>query len=212
LISVTALGEAKKAQVITRAGAKPGDRIFVTGALGDSAAGMEMLKAGSRVKGQGARGHDRKFKISIPKSVIGNLISRHLRPAPRVEWGSAIARSGCANAMIDISDGLSSDLAHICEQSGVGALVQSGNIPLSRSLMKTAERLKKPSLHYALSGGEDYELLFTVPQTKLKRLAALKIPATEIGVITRGHDLVIADARGREKPLVSGGYDHFMRS
>ncbi|HEY6011156.1 MAG TPA: thiamine-phosphate kinase, partial [Nitrospirota bacterium] len=200
LVSVTALGEAEPLRLITRDNARPGDRVFVTGTLGDSAAGLEILK--SRVKGQGARG----------KGVAKQLRDRHLRPMPRMEWGRKIARSGCANAMIDISDGLSSDLGHICEQSGVGAKIRLGDIPISRSLKLSAEQLKKPLLHYALSGGEDYELLFTVPEARLKRFVSLKIPATEIGMITRGRKLLMGDTEGSKKPLQPEGYDHFARS
>jgi thiamine-monophosphate kinase len=202
LISVTALGEAEPASLVKRDGARPGDRIFVTGTLGDSASGLELLK--SR-----ARGKDGYSELSTPNST---LIRRHLRPVPRVEWGRALASSGCANAMIDISDGLSSDLGHICGQSGVGAAVRMKALPLSRSLRKTAEQLKRPLLHYALSGGEDYELLFTVPPAKLKRFAALGIPATEIGTITRDRKLLIADGDGKGKPLTPTGYDHFSLS
>ena len=203
LISVTALGEADPSRMVTRNGARPGDRIFVTGTLGDSAAGMEILK--SRVQGPG----DYKSAHSTPHSA---LVKRHLRPVPRVEWGRMIALSGCASAMIDISDGLSSDLGHICEQSGVGAEVRFGDMPISRSLRLTAEQLKKPLLHYVLSGGEDYELLFTVPSRSLKRFASLHIPATEIGTITRGSGLTGVGTDGRKKSIRPQGYDHFSRS
>jgi thiamine-monophosphate kinase len=131
---------------------------------------------------------------------------------PRVEWGQKIARSGCASAMIDISDGLSSDLGHICEQSGVGAVVRLEAIPLSRSLRKAARTLKNPILSYAVSGGEDYELLFTVPPDKMKRFAALGLQATEIGMITGDRKLFIVDEAGKRKPLKPQGYDHFATS
>jgi thiamine-monophosphate kinase len=196
IVSVTILGEVNRKNMITRAGAKPGDRIFVTNALGDSAAGLELLKSGVRSRESGVR----------------KLIQKHLRPIPRVEWGRKIALSRCAGAMIDISDGLSSDLTHICEQSGVGAVVYSDKIPLSASLLKSVKQLKKPALHYALSGGEDYELLFTVPPAKVKRLESLRVPLTEIGTITKERELFIMSVDGRKKPLRPSGYDHFARS
>jgi thiamine-monophosphate kinase len=209
--SVVMLGETKKKQLITRSGARQGDRIFVTGSLGDSAAGLELLKAGFRVRGPGARRKSIKSAIRTSQSAIRNLIRRHLRPVPRVEWGRTLALSNCANAMIDISDGLSSDLSHVCEQSRVGAVVHAEKIPLSPSLRSTESRLDAPALHYALSGGEDYELLFTVPPAKMKKLLSLDIVATEIGVITGDPELLIT-REGTVKPLRPTGYNHFARA
>ena len=205
LVSVTALGEVEPKRIITRAGARPGDRIVVTGTLGDSAAGLELLRKtefGIRIK---------KSAIRNPQSAIQKLIARHLRPVPRVEWGRKLSLSGCASAMIDLSDGLSSDLLHICEQSGVGAEISADRIPLSDALHKLTGKLAKPAVHYALSGGEDYELLFTVPPGKVKKLRSLKLPLTEIGLITSGKTLSLVDNRGRKKPLLPTGYDHFSR-
>jgi thiamine-monophosphate kinase len=113
--------------------------------------------------------------------------------------------------MIDISDGLSSDLSHVCKQSRVGAAVDAEKIPVSPSLRKAAACLKEPPLHYALSGGEDYELLFTVPPAKLKRFYSLGIAATEIGVITRNPELLIT-REGTQKPLRPTGYNHFAHA
>ncbi len=199
VISVTILGEVEKENLLSRAGAKPGDRVFVTGTLGGSAAGLEILK--NMDKGQGVRS----------KREAKRLIVRHLRPIPRTAEGRAIARSGCASAMIDISDGLSSDLAHICEQSGVGAEISSDRIPISPALRKLSSGLTMPMLHYALSGGEDYELLFTVSPEKLKKLQSLHIPVAEIGAIKRRKAIMLVDDAGREKTLQATGYEHFRR-
>jgi len=209
IISVTVLGEVEKTRVISRAGAKPGDRIFVTGTLGDSAAGLELLQSRVRGQGSGVRGKDFYSAIRIPHST---LVKKHLRPIPRIEWGRKIALSGCASALIDISDGLSSDLHHICGQSGVGAVISAGNIPLSPFLLKSARVLKKQPLQYGLSGGEDYELLFTVPSARINKLNALGIAATEIGEITRTRQVWIVDDHGRKRRLQRSGYDHFKRS
>lgn len=213
VISVTLLGEVKKGTAVTRAGAKRGDRIFVTGTLGDAGAGLELLKAGVGVQGPGSRGQgsgtrskDGNSELRTPHS---ELIKRHLRPVPRVEWGRKIALAGCASSMIDVSDGLSSDLSHLCEESGVGAVLNAAAVPFSRSLVQSADRLSRPLLHYALSGGEDYELLFTVPHAKLKRMASLNIPASEIGLITGGRGLFLMNAKGGKRPLKPNGYDHF---
>jgi len=195
VISVTVLGEVEKKNLLSRAGARPGDRVFVTGTLGGSAAGLEILQKGIRSKGAEAK----------------RLITVHLRPVPRTAEGRAIARSGCASAMIDISDGLSSDIAHICEQSGVGAVIYGDRIPISPSLMRLSSRLTMPVLHYALSGGEDYELLLTVPPGKLNKLQSLHLPVTEIGKITRSKALMLVDHTGRKNTLQPTGYEHFRR-
>ena len=114
--------------------------------------------------------------------------------------------------MIDVSDGISSDLSHICEQSKVGALLYSNKIPLSAAILKSMDYLGKTLLYYVLSGGEDYELLFTVPPAKIKKLQSLDIPATEIGEITHARDLFIVDGKNRKRQLIPTGYDHFART
>ncbi len=210
VVSVTVLGEAAKTGIIARRGAKPGDRIFVTGTLGDSAAGLEVLK--KEVRTRRSRGKSVPFVFRSPRPALTRLVERHLRPEPRVEWGRDIALSRCAHAMIDISDGLSSDLAHICEQSRVGALISAEKIPLSSWLRRTADKLKHPLIHYALSGGEDYELLFTVPTSRIRKLQMLGLPLTEIGEITRTRKMMIVDGRGNKTLLYPTGYDHFARS
>jgi thiamine-monophosphate kinase len=199
-VSVTVLGDVEKTRVLTRAGAKPGDRIFVTGGVGDSAAGLEILKYGSK-------GLQKQNAINGPRS----LIEAHLRPIPRMKWGRIIALSRCAHAMIDISDGLSSDLGHICEQSGVGAVIEAGKIPLSLSLRKVAVHLVNKPVHYALSGGEDYELLFTAPPEKLRKLRSLDVPLYEIGEVTRNRSMLILGQDGKKKQLRPTGYNHFSK-
>jgi thiamine-monophosphate kinase len=197
VISITVLGEIEKTPMITRSGARPGDSVFVTGTLGDSAAGLELLK--KRGKGQGARVGEGEKK----------LVQKHLLPMPRIAEGRKLALSGCASAMIDISDGLSSDLAHICEQSRVGAEIYADTIPLSRDILRETGRLKKAPLEYALSGGEDYELLFTASPAKMNKLRSLRLSITEIGKIIRGKDISLVDPAGKRTPLRPRGYDHF---
>lgn len=198
VISITVLGEIEKTSLITRSGARPGDRVFVTGPLGDSAAGLELLKKWG--KGQRARGRGREKN---------KLIQKHLRPVPRITEGRELALSGCASAMIDVSDGLSSDLAHICEQSRVGAGIYADAIPLSRDILREAGKLRKPPLEYALSGGEDYELLFTASPAKIKKLRSLGLSIIEIGKITRGKDIFLVYPAGERTLLRPRGYDHF---
>jgi thiamine-monophosphate kinase len=198
VISITVLGEIEKTAMITRSGARPGDRVFVTGPLGDSAAGLEILK--KRVQGQGSRVRGAEEK---------KLAQKHLLPVPRVAAGRKLALSGCVSAMIDISDGLSSDLAHICEQSRVGAEIYADTIPLSRDILRETGRLKKSPLEYALSGGEDYELLFTASPAKINKLRSLRLSIIEIGKIIRGKDISLIDRTGKRTPLRPRGYDHF---
>ena len=205
VISITMLGEIEKTALITRSGARPGDRVFVTGPLGDSAAGLALLKTvgrvqRARVKGQGS---------GVRRIDENKLIQKHLRPVPRVAAGRKLALSGCASAMIDISDGLSSDLAHICEQSRVGAEIYPDAIPFSRDILREAGKLRKPPLEYALSGGEDYELLFTASPAKIQKLRSLRFSIIEIGKIIRGKDISLIDGAGKRTPLRPRGYDHF---
>jgi len=194
IVSVTVLGEADRKRVLTRGGARPGDLIYVTGSLGDSGAGLELLKAGARSQKPGAR----------------RLIEKHLRPVPRVAEGRKLALSGLASAMIDVSDGLSSDLGHLCEQSGVGAEVFADRIPLSKELT-SVKGLKQQPLEYALSGGEDYELLFTSPVELEREIMSLRVRAAVIGAITRKKGMRMVTEKGDVHPLVPGGYDHFLR-
>lgn len=206
VISVTLLGEAAKGGVVTRSGARPGDLLFVTGTLGDSAAGLELLrtrgKGHPRLNRSGTRG-------ARVQGTAKRLIEKHLRPVPRVSEGLRLA--GIASAMIDVSDGLSSDLAHLCEESGVGAEVFADRVPLSKELRSVRGLLTWPAIEYALSGGEDYELLFTVPRAKLGRLRSMKVGAAEIGRITRGRGVMLVE-NGRKAPLRPSGYDHFRTS
>jgi thiamine-monophosphate kinase len=201
VISVTALGEVEKKRMLTRAGARPGDLIFVTGTLGDSAAGLELIRMRNAECGM----RNKNSELRTPNSA---LLLKHLRPVPRTELGRIIALSGCATAMIDISDGLSSDLGHICEESRVGAEISADQIPFSKDIRKAADRLKTIPLHYALSGGEDYELLFTVSSAKIKKFLSLKIASTQIGAIIAGNTMFLRD-RGRRAVLKAEGFNHF---
>jgi thiamine-monophosphate kinase len=195
IISITVLGEAKLSQVVSRAGARPGDLVFVTGALGDAGAGLELL--------------NRKAGVRSRNSVAGRLLERHLRPIPRIAWGRKLAASRCVSSMIDVSDGLSSDLGHLCDESGVGVQIWADRIPLSSALRST-KGLRGAPFSYALSGGEDYELLFTVRPEKVKKLLSLRIPVTEIGRITQAKKRSLILPEGTKVQLVPSGYDHFQ--
>jgi len=193
MISLTLLGEAEEDRVVYRSGAKKGDNIFVTGTLGDAALGLKQLKNGVKE---------------------GDLVLRHLDPIPRVKTGEEIAREALASAMIDISDGLIADLGHILEASKRGAQVQLSQIPLSKAHLKVIEQYHADRYGLALSGGEDYELLFTAPPEKeqaVVRLAQeLGTPITMIGeIVEASQGLKVLDKDGKEYPLKEGGHDHF---
>lgn len=199
VVDITLLGETDLSRVLTRGGARPGDRIFVTGVLGASGAGFQALEAfGKRCP--------RRYK---------DLVNRHVSPAPRVGLGQRIARSGIASAMIDLSDGVASDLFHVCTRSGVGAEIDEDRLPLPRHIGEIAERSGRSVVDLALHSGEDYELLFTArPGTSPKTIRSIAgdsgIPITEIGRIVwkdQGYSLI--DSRGDKTPLTPSGWDHF---
>ncbi|MGA2193180.1 MAG: thiamine-phosphate kinase, partial [Nitrospirota bacterium] len=195
VISITALGEMREGGPVLRSGARPGDDIYVTGTLGDSLAGLEILKAGAGDKscscpiyGAHLKPPDKSGSYSRRRRPEGGpyLIKRHLEPEPRVSAGRMLARSGLASSMIDISDGFSSDLGHILEEGGVGARIRAEELPLSGELVRYAGPDR--AAEYALTGGEDYELLFTAHPEFAKRITAagkrLKIRITAVGKIT----------------------------
>lgn len=190
MISVTVTGEAKFP--VTRSGARAGDWIFVSGTLGDAARGFRLLEEGGlQGKGRGAR----------------PLIRAFLDPVPRLDLGALLARRKLASALIDISDGLSVDLAHICEESGVGGEIEASRVPISPAL----RRFSKDPLALALNGGEDFELLFTVRPVKLAAVERLpsKFRLTRIGRVTAGKKIFLVGSDKKKTPLRTGGFEHF---
>lgn len=200
MIDVTLAGEVPRGKGLLRSGARPGDQVFVSGSLGQSAHGLEILK--SRAKG---RKEARRLQKESPEAAIA--LSAHLYPEPRCELGRWLQRAGIPSALMDISDGLSTDLARLCEASGAGAKVYAERVPGPAGV--TAEH----SLELALHGGEDYELLFTVPRRKLARLPRSHrgVPLRCIGRISRTRDVLLVLKDGSEVPLAPAGYDHFSK-
>lgn len=166
LADIVVLGEAPAGKAVRRSGARPGDRIYVTGELGRAAAAVVARRSGIRVP--------------IPV------------PDPRVKAGLALRK--VATAMIDISDGLSTDLAHLCEESGVGAVIEAERVPAAAGI------------DFALHGGDDYELLFTARAKVPARMAGVAV--TAIGRIVRGRGMSVI-AAGRKMPLRAQGWEHF---
>jgi len=182
-------GDVPKGRAVLRSGAKPGDAILVSGRLGGAAGGLKLL--------------DR--KVDQPGETQGKLIERQLRPTPRIELGRYLRESDIATAMIDLSDGLSSDLHHICEMSGVGAEIDASLLPIDADLKNIFNA--DESLSMALNGGEDLELLFTVAEEKISMLENHDV--TRIGTITQAADVVELIDCERRVNLRPSGYRHF---
>ena len=179
-----------------------GDQIFVTGALGGAAAGLKIL--------EGRAGSASRVKLTRAQR---RLISRQVKPEPRVEWGALLGERRLATALIDLSDGLSSDLAHLCRESGVGARVEAALLPFD-PLLKSAGAGGTHALSLALDGGEDFELLFTVrprDASKLPREVG-GVPATRVGEITGARGKLRIVAGGRERVLKPAGFEHFKHA
>jgi thiamine-monophosphate kinase len=211
-ISITVIGEIARGQAVTRAGARPRDIIYVSGKLGRAQLGLEILvKSSFRAKSP-AVGNAVGNKDGSP--TLRRLLRPHLYPAIRFELGVWLAKHRVASAMMDISDGLSTDLARLCITSKVGAEIRSESIPGAALPAPLSNRLKcltLDPLKMALHGGEDYELLFTVSPRNIGKLS--KAPGfsqlTAIGEVTRGGKIMLISPDGSKKPLKSGGWDPF---
>ena len=192
LINITVIGEALAGRAIRRSGAKAGDRIFVSGVLGEAELGLQKLRRNTRVS-----------------SITDRALRKHLYPEPRLALGQLLADRKLASSMIDLSDGLSSDLPRLCASSGVGARIEVERIP----------KLRRPgvgrfdALSLALNGGDDYELVFTVRANKTARMprSFQGIILTEIGEITRERRVVVVHQDGTTKPLIPRGWDPFRK-
>ena len=192
VISVTLQGEQYPELVVRRSGASAGDIICVSGTLGDSALGLDMLKKGER---------------------SGAAVMRHLDPLPRSDLGRRLAEASIPSSMIDVSDGLLADLGHILAQSGKGAIVTIDSLPLS-SFFKLSVASRSPEYRrFPLSGGEDYELIFTLPPERLDEARsaaeASGTTVTVIGEITTAGGILLVDSKGEHYTPETSGYDHF---
>lgn len=207
-VSITLTGSIEAGRPLTRDGAGAGDLVYVTGTLGDSLAGLALLAGRPRRRPAAGTGTPERYRRF--------LIRRHLRPSPRIPEGRFLAVHRLATAAIDLSDGLSGDLAHVCEQSGVGAEIEASDLPLSPACRAYASEHGTDPVRLALTGGEDYELLFTVSPrnhatlTRLARRAGYRF--TRIGTIRpRGFGLRVKLGNGTTRRLTIAGYVHFQR-
>ncbi len=196
-ISITVLGEIAPGRALTRSGARPGDIIYVGGKLGRAQLGLELV----------LRGHARNRQLRA-------LVNPHLYPKIHVALGSWLARHHIATSAMDLSDGLSTDLARLCSASKVGAKIYASKIPTVVNSPAAASKLtnrKSDPLLRALHGGDDYELLFTIPPRQAKKLnrAPGATALTAIGEITRSRELTLVARDGNTAPLKSQGWDPF---
>jgi thiamine-monophosphate kinase len=194
LINVTVVGEVRRGHATLRSSARPGDAVFVSGRLGEGELGLRRLRAQKKI--------DKK----------DSALRKHLYPEPRLALGHWLSARGVATAMMDLSDGLSSDLPRLCAASRVGARIESACIP-AVSLAARRDNKRLDPLDLALNGGDDYELLFTVRPSKTWRVprSFQGIPLTKIGEITRERRLRLVRSDGREETLRVAGWDPFRR-
>jgi len=202
VVDIFLLGWVEPDRLLLRSGARVGDQVCVTGVLGDSGAGLALLLDP---------------KAEVEEGVREQLLAAHLTPTPRLLEGRALAGTGAGTAAIDVSDGTLSDIGHICERSHVGVEIWAGRLPISDATQAVAQATGKDVLDFALRSGEDYQLLFTVPQPRVEEVmesvwAATGTPVTVIGQIlppAAGIDVVLPN--GIRVPAGKGGWDHFQQ-
>lgn len=214
VIDSIAIGECLSEREVFRAGAQPGDRIFVTGFLGDAAAGLRLIERGARLPafpGPATKEPTATVESETEPRPTDHLLLRQLRPEPRVGWGLLLGEQKLATAMIDLSDGLSSDLNHLCEESKVGALVDAASIPIDPLVKDLSGRRALDPLMLALHGGEDFELLFTVSPKNVAKLPKRVdgVSLTCIGEIKGASAGVQISEGSRTWRLEPGGWEHF---
>ena len=211
VIDSIAIGECLAEREVFRAGAKPGDQIFVTGFLGDAAAGLRLIERGARLHATTEESPPASIGEEGERHPIDHLLLRQLQPEPRVGWGLLLGEQRLATAMIDLSDGLSSDLNHLCDESKVGALVDASSIPIDPLVKELSGRRALDPLMLALHGGEDFELLFTVTPENVAKLPTRVdgISLTRIGEIKNASVGVQISEGSRTWKLEPGGWDHF---
>jgi thiamine-monophosphate kinase len=199
MISVTAFGRVPQGQMVKREGARPGDRIAVTGTIGDAALGLDVLRGG------------RAASVLVARSDADFLVDRYRVPQPRLAIAAALR--GAATAAMDVSDGLAGDLAKLCAVSGVSATIELAKVPLSAAA-RAVITAGAATIETLISGGDDYEVLCTVPDQAwsafARDAAAAGVAVTEIGRVVAGTDApMFRDAAGQAVSLSRTSYSHF---
>lgn len=215
VIDSIVIGECPSQREIFRNGAAPGEQIFVTGFLGDAAAGLRLIERGARLHVPSTEAPQASMGNSAGDASeshpIDHLLLRQLRPEPRVGWGLLLGEQQLASAMIDISDGLSSDLNHLCAESKVGALIDAGKIPIDPLMTELCGRRALDPLMLALHGGEDFELLFTVKPENVAKLPKRVdgVSVCQIGEITSESGKIRVAEKDHVWNLQPSGFEHF---
>ncbi|HQR33682.1 MAG TPA: thiamine-phosphate kinase [Blastocatellia bacterium] len=206
-IDSVVIGHCQAGKAVRRDGAKVGDAVYVTGSIGASAAGLKLLLGGEQENQE----------IVSTEELRQSAIRDHLKPEPRVEFGQRLGELGFANSMIDVSDGLAQDLGHICDASGVGAVIDFDAVPVAEEVSLILSNADE-AFEFAVSGGEDFELLFAADQSRETELMALadecRLRLTRIGQIVSVSQnsllpVAVLTLIGEVKPLSVRGYDHF---
>lgn len=197
MLSVTVIGESRESRACLRAGGRLGDSIWVGGPLGLAAGGLALCQRGLATEPRWQE-----------------AVQAHLNPTAQVELGQKLAASGLVHAMLDLSDGLATDLAHLCTASQLGAEVAAELLPIPALLPRAAALCGADPLAWALSGGEDYRLLFATAPADDQAIARLgsTLPGTtltRIGQLTAGPEVILRERDGRRRPIGYDGYDHF---
>ncbi len=205
VVDITVLGSAQRRRVLRRNGARPGDVVFVSGEVGAAAAGLEWCRA---------RGIEASRAVEPADSgEMERLAARFLYPEPRLRLGWLLARNRAVTACMDLSDGLADAVQQVAAASGAGAKIKAADIPIPAAARHWFDRHDRDAVTAAITGGEDYELLFTVPGRRKRLIDALRnglsgVPLTAIGVITRAPDVVLTRDERREEAMPQG-YSHF---
>jgi len=201
---LTVIGEAEADQVVRRSGARPGDDLWVSGPLGYAAAGLELLQRG----------------LAPDEAAFAPLYEKHLNPTARVELGCRLAESGLAHAMMDLSDGLATDLAHLCKRSGVGARLWAQDLPGVAALAEAAALVGADAERWAIGGGEDYELLFAASAEARDQVRAIGaqcgLTPALVGTVIAGEGVALVRTSPNgvvaEIAVAYQGFDHFRTS
>lgn len=200
-IAITIIGHVNEAKLTLRSGAQIGDCIFATGSLGSSQAGLKILNSGN----------------SANKEKFTSSVEKHLTPTPRINEARFLVEHFPIHSMIDVSDGLASEINHICKNSEVGAVISANKIFVDDETNDIAHLFGGNALDYALYGGEDFELLFTAPSDCAEKLQnsfqeRFDLPCSKIGKITEtGDGIHLETLDGHLIPIQSKGYDHFRK-
>ncbi len=195
VVDLTATGSIRRRDVMSRAGARPGDGVWVTGTLGDAALGLRLLQGNAPVP-----------------APLESAVARYLRPAPRLRAGQLLARNRVATSCMDVSDGLADAVRQVAAASGVGMVLDAAALPLHPAVRAWYADAGLDPVAAALAGGDDYELLFTARPTRARRLRTVRqqagdLPITRIGVVTKDTRLVVATPDGER--ALPAGFEHF---